>query len=81
MLVSSANSLTLEQVPEARGTIMSLSTAALNLGSAFGTAIGGLALSSFGYEGLGSVLGVMGIAAAFVFLVFAREPVSKEPNA
>jgi len=81
MLVSSANSLTLEQVPEARGTMMSLSTAALNLGSAFGTAIGGLALSSFGYEGLGSVLGVMGIAAAFVFLVFAREPESKEPKA
>jgi predicted MFS family arabinose efflux permease len=81
MLVSSANSLTLEQVPEARGTIMSLSTASLNLGSALGTAIGGLALSLFGYEGLGSVLGVMGIAAAFVFLVFAREPVSKEPKA
>jgi len=81
MLVSSANSLALEQVPEARGTIMSLSTAMLNLGSAFGTAIGGLALSSFGYEGLGSVLGAMGIAAAFAFLLFTREPVSKEPKA
>jgi predicted MFS family arabinose efflux permease len=53
----------------------------LNLGSAFGTAIGGLALSSFGYEGLGSVLGAMGIAAAFAFLLFTREPVSKEPKA
>lgn len=81
MLASSANSLTLEQVPEARGTIMSLSTASLNLGSALGTAIGGLALSSFGYEGLGSVLGAMGIAAAFAVLLFAGDPTSKGPKA
>jgi len=75
MLVSSANCLTLEQVPNARGTTMSLDTAALNLGSAFGTVLGGAALLSFGYEGLGSVLGVIGIAAALVFCLFAREPV------
>jgi predicted MFS family arabinose efflux permease len=78
MLVSSANSLALEQIPEARGTIMSLSTASLNLGSALGSAVGGLALSSFGYEGLGTALGTMGIAAAFVFLLLAKEPVSKK---
>jgi predicted MFS family arabinose efflux permease len=81
MPVSSANSLTLQQVPEARGIIMSLSTASLNLGSALGTAIGELALSSFGYEGLGSVLRAMGIAAAFVVLLFAGDPTSKEPKA
>lgn len=81
MLVSSASSLTLEQTPEARGTMMSLSTASLNLGSALGTAIGGLALSWFGYEGLGTTLGAIGIAAAFVFLLFAREPINKEPKA
>jgi predicted MFS family arabinose efflux permease len=75
MLVSSANCLTLEQVPNARGTTMSLDTAALNLGSAFGTVLGGAALLSFGYEGLGSVLGVIGIAASLVFCLFAREPV------
>jgi len=81
MLVSSASSLTLEQTPEARGTMMSLSTASLNLGSALGTVIGGLALSSFGYEGLGTTLGAIGIVAAFVFLLFAREPLNKEPKA
>lgn len=75
MLASSANCLTLEQVPNARGTTMSLDTAALNLGSAFGTVLGGAALLSFGYEGLGSALGVIGIAAALVFYLFAREPV------
>jgi predicted MFS family arabinose efflux permease len=75
MVVSSATCLTLEQVPNARGTTMSLDAAAVNLGSAFGTALGGAALLSFGYEGLGSVLGVTGIAAALVFYLFAREPV------
>jgi predicted MFS family arabinose efflux permease len=75
MVTSSANCLTLEQVPNARGTTMSLDTAAINLGSAFGTAIGGAALLSFGYEGLGSVLGVIGIVAALVFYLFAGEPV------
>lgn len=76
MLVSSANSFTLEQVPTARGTTMSLDTAAINLGYALGTALGGVALLSFGYEGLGSTLGAIGIAAALVFYFLAREPVN-----
>ena len=57
---------------------MSLDTAAINLGSALGTVIGGAALLSFGYEGMGSVLGAIGIAAALVFYLFAREPVDNQ---
>ncbi|MDH5793155.1 MAG: MFS transporter [Candidatus Bathyarchaeota archaeon] len=77
MVTSAANSLTLEQVPEFRGTMMSIDTAAINLGSAFGTALGGLALLSFGYEGLGIVLGVMGVAAAVVFYLLTTDPTRK----
>jgi predicted MFS family arabinose efflux permease len=77
MVTSAANSLTLEQVPEFRGTMMSIDTAAINLGSAFGTALGGLALLSFGYEGLGIALGVMGVAAAIVFYLLTTDPTSK----
>jgi len=76
MVASAANNLTLEQVPRFRGTTMSLDTAALNVGSAFGTAMGGSMLLSFGYEGLGSVLGAIGIVAAFVFYLFAIDPAS-----
>lgn len=76
MVASAANSLTLEQVPKFRGTTMSLDTAAINLGYAFGTAVGGVVLLSFGYKGLGSVLGVIGIVAAFVFYLFAIDPAS-----
>jgi len=74
MVASAANSLTLEQVPKFRGTMMSIDSAALNLGSAIGTAMGGLVLLSFDYEGLGSALGAMGIVAAIVFYLLAIDP-------
>jgi DHA1 family purine base/nucleoside efflux pump-like MFS transporter len=77
MVTSAANSLTLEQVPEFRGTMMSIDTAAINLGSAFGTAFGGLALLSFGYEGLGIVLGVIGVAATIIFYLLTTDPTRK----
>jgi len=74
IVASSANSLSLEQVPKLRGTMMSLDTAAINLGSAFGTIIGALALITFDYEGLGLTLGTLGIIAALVFTLFAKDP-------
>ena len=74
IVASSANSLSLEQVPKLRGTMMSIDAAAVNLGSAFGTIIGGLALITFDYEGLGLTLGTMGIIAALVFTLFAKDP-------
>jgi predicted MFS family arabinose efflux permease len=77
MVTSAASSLTLEQVPEFRGTMMSIDTAAINLGYALGTALGGLTLLSFDYEGLGIVLGVMGVAAAIVFHFLTTDPTRK----
>jgi len=74
MVVSASNCLALEQVPKFRGTMMSVDTAAINLGSALGTVVGGLALLSFDYEGLGMALGVMGVAAALVFHFLTIDP-------
>jgi len=74
---ASANSLSLEQVPSLRGTTMSLDTAAINLGAAFGTAVSGLALAHSGYEGLNIALGTMGIVSAFVFKFFSKDPTRK----
>jgi len=67
MASSAANSLALEQVPRFRGTMMSINSAALSLGNALGSALGGLALVLFNYEAMGSILGVMGLAAALIF--------------
>jgi DHA1 family inner membrane transport protein len=78
MVASSANSLTLEQVPSLRGTMMSIDTAVINIGSALGTVSGGLALFLLDYEGLGSVLGTTGIVAALIFYLLAKDP-TKSP--
>lgn len=77
MVASAANSLTLEQVPRFRGTMMSVDSAFVNFGSALGTAVGGLVLLSFGYEGMCSILGVIGIVAAIIFLVLAMDPAKR----
>jgi len=67
MASSAANSLSLEQAPRFRGTMMSINSAALSLGNALGSALGGLALVLFNYEVMGSILGAMGIVAAMIF--------------
>jgi DHA1 family putative efflux transporter-like MFS transporter len=72
--VSAASSLTLEQVPKFRGTMMSLTSAAQSLGSALGAALGGLMLVWYDYLIMGSVLGALGIVAAIVFHFFSRDP-------
>ena len=77
-VASAASSLTLEQVPRFRGTMMSINSAAANLGSALGGAVGGLALFCFDYEGLGSILGVMGIVAAIIFYLFTIDPIREK---
>jgi DHA1 family inner membrane transport protein len=77
MVASSANSLTLEQIPKHRGTMMSIDTALINAGSAIGSTTGGLALLYLNYEGLGSVLGTVGIVAAVVFFLLSKDPTTK----
>lgn len=67
MASSAANSLSLEQAPRFRGTMMSINSAALSLGNALGSALGGLALVLFNYEIMGSALGAMGIVSAMIF--------------
>ena len=71
---SAANSLTLEQVPKFRGTMMSLTSAAQSLGSALGATLGGSLLVLYNYRIMGSALGALGIAAAIVFYFLSIDP-------
>ncbi len=71
---SAAQSLDLEQVPEFRGAMMSLSTAALNMGEALGAGVGGLVLLVYNWEFVGLSLGLMGIVAALVYYIFVIDP-------
>jgi MFS family permease len=74
MGASASNSLTLEQIPKFRGTMMSLTSAAQSLGSALGAALGGSLLVSHDYQTMGIVLGALGIVAALVFYFFSIDP-------
>jgi len=77
MVTAAAISLTLEQVPAYRGTMMSVDSAFVNLGYAMGAAVGGMVLLRFGYQGLGAALGLFGILAGAVFYLLARDPTKK----
>jgi predicted MFS family arabinose efflux permease len=74
MVATAANSLTLEQIPRLRGALMSVDAAAVNLGSALGAAVGGVALIAFGYEALGLSLGLLCIVGALVVSLLAIDP-------
>jgi len=80
MTASAASSLTLEQVPKHRGTMMSINSAAQSFGSAFGTALGGTALIIFNYETLGTILGALGIIAAAIFFLLTADPAAHQPH-
>ena len=72
--VSAAQSLNLEQVPKFRGTMMSMSSAAGNVGSALGAGVGGLVLLLYGWESVGISLGAMGIVATVIYYILVIDP-------
>jgi DHA1 family inner membrane transport protein len=65
--VPALQSLSLEQVPTFRGTMMAITIAAGNLGASLGAGVGGLLLLWYDWKILGVAIGGMGILAAFVF--------------
>jgi predicted MFS family arabinose efflux permease len=73
MRYTASESLTLEQVPELRGTVMSLNSIALSVGATIGSGLGGLLLLAYGYGGLG-LLGLFSIAAATFYWFLVRDP-------
>jgi len=62
-----AISLALEQLPGFQGTMMSLNSAAGNLGMALGSALGGLILVLYDYGLVGYSLGSLGIIATIIY--------------
>jgi len=75
---TAVNSLTLEQSPSYRGTMMSLNSVASNIGVAIGAGLGGLAHLLFDYGGVGLSLGVLGIVAAIIYHLLVNDPANIE---
>jgi len=66
--------LALDQVPEARGTMMSIKDVFTNIGNTIGPAIGGLTLVWASYQGIGLTLGGMSLIASVIILFLAKDP-------
>jgi MFS family permease len=69
--------LALDQVPTARGTMMSLKSVFGNMGNTIAPAIGGALLIWSSYQALGFVLGAMSIVASAIILFVADEPTKR----
>ena len=74
---NAGQSLSLEQVPRYRGSMMSLSTAGDSLGSALGAGLGGLVLTMGDYWLVGLVLGLLGVFSALIIRLYAVDPTEK----
>ena len=73
MSSSAGQSLNLEQVPEYRGTMMSIDTAFNAVGSTIGAGFGGYLLLVSGWGTLGIVFGLLGIIGAMIIYFFATD--------
>ena len=75
MIVTVSSSFSLEQIPEFRGTMMSLHSAATSLGGTLAASIGGFLLIAYGYGGYAIVMGILGIISAVIFQFLTVEPI------
>jgi len=80
VIAAAATNLTLEQVPQFRGTTMSLSSAFSGAGTAVGILVAGAVLNLYvnpviGFQVVGLTVGAFAFAGALVILFFARDPI------
>ena len=67
IVMTSTNTLILDQVPQYRGTVTSVNSAMSQFGVAFGAALGGLILQLYNWGIVGVVFGAMHVVASIVF--------------
>jgi DHA1 family inner membrane transport protein len=74
MMISATTSLTLDQLPLFRGTVMSLQSAAVGIGGMMAAIIGGIVITSFGFGSYGLLMGVLGFLGMITFYFFSVDP-------
>jgi predicted MFS family arabinose efflux permease len=70
---SGVNALMLEQVPQFRGTVMSLGSAIGSIGAALGTLVGGVMLINGGYSLVAISLGAFSVISGILIFFFSKE--------
>jgi DHA1 family inner membrane transport protein len=71
--LASSSALGLLQENVCSGSMMSLITASQNFGGVLGALLGGFALSSYGFIGLGSITSVLAIFATIIYLIWVTK--------
>ena len=71
---AASNNLSLEQLPEFRGTMMSLNNASINLGQTVGALVGGYVLLGNNWRLVGTALGGFGLFATLIYYLFSTDP-------
>lgn len=71
--MTSMATLALEQVPDSRGTMMSLNSAAMSMSAMLSTTIGGVAIDLLGFTGFGGSMFLISLAAAVIFYAWTVE--------
>ena len=62
-----------EQVPEARGTMLAVTSSVISVGIVLGAFLGGVLIDGPGFPALGVVCAVVGFASALIVVLFVRE--------
>ena len=73
-----SRSLTLEQEPDYRGTMMSLNSASQSLGTLIGSGVGGYLILRYSYNLVGLVLGGLGMLSGLVYWALSVDPTQNE---
>lgn len=77
--MTSFASLSLEQAPKFRATMMSLTSAVLAIGGFLGAFIGSITLNLYNYQFLALILGALSVASIAIIILWTKEP-PKHPN-
>ncbi|MFW6109082.1 MAG: MFS transporter [archaeon] len=72
-----SRSLTLEQEPNFRGTMMSFNFASQSFGAMIGSGIGGYLILRYSYNMAGLFLGLLGILSGLVYWLVSVDPTKK----
>ena len=75
VLLTASGSLIMEQVPEFRGTLMSLASAVGGLGGAFGVGVVGWLIVNYGFSAIGFYMIMSGVLSGIVYYFFVEEPI------
>jgi DHA1 family putative efflux transporter-like MFS transporter len=74
VLLTASGSLILEQVPEFRGTLMSLASAVGGLGGAVGITIVGRLIDRIGFSASGYYMIITGILSSLIYYLYVGDP-------